>query len=69
MQSVRFADNVHTYRSEGAQLSSMVAKSLTLSRQQDIASVGRMPGPEAVARFQSYGADENSMYRIYTVIE
>lgn len=61
-QSVRFADNVNTYTTEPSQLSSMVAKSLTLSRQQEFDSLGRTPGPETVARLLSYGTGENSMY-------
>lgn len=57
--SVRFADNIETHHSERSQLASMVAQSLTLSRQAGNITDGTAPGREAVARLQLYGSDSD----------
>lgn len=58
--SVRFADNIETRQSERSQLASMVAQSLTLSRQVgNITDHGTVPGREAVSRLQLYGSSND----------
>lgn len=63
--SVRFADNIDTRQSERSQLASMVAQSLTISRQQGNITDGSIAGQQAVARLNMYGgADgENSKFQ------